>query len=55
MTCVPCAVVTLLCFKGANHPQQVKARGAREDQKSGIVFWWTEGNGSCDCSRRRDF
>lgn len=25
------------------------------DQADGIVFWWTEGNGGCDCNRGSAF
>lgn len=33
--------MTLLRFKGANHPQQVKARGAREDVDARATHWST--------------
>lgn len=33
--------VTVLRFRGANHPQQVKARGAREDVDSRATHWTT--------------
>lgn len=26
-----------------------------DDQAHGVEYWWTEGNGSCDCNRELEF